>query len=225
MVYNNPAVDDREIIFVDKPEGMTSFSVLKHIKRTLDIGKAGHAGTLDPLATGLMIIGIGTGTKKLKEYIGLDKVYEAGVLLGKRTNSGDLEGEVVEEKAVPEITENNVNTALSEMVGQLTLPAPIYSSLKRGGESLHKKARRGEDVTPHPVIMEVIESELLKIESGEETVLHIKWHVGSGTYIRSLAEEIGLKLGTVATVKSLRRTKIGSHDVREAETLDYMSSK
>ncbi len=219
------------LIFLDKPAGITSAKAVARVKRALGVRKAGHAGTLDPLATGLLIIGINEGTKKLSEYLKLPKTYEAEILLGLRTATGDLEGKVLEEKPVGEIAESAVQEALAGMVGTLELPVSPYSALKRGGEPLYKKARRGEEVEPVIRNMEIRSAEFLGISETHHSsflqkarmmpgvIVRTRFDVGSGTYIRSLAEELGRRLGYPATLAGLRRTRIGEFRIEDAKAL------
>ncbi|PIT87527.1 MAG: tRNA pseudouridine(55) synthase TruB [Candidatus Magasanikbacteria bacterium CG10_big_fil_rev_8_21_14_0_10_40_10] len=213
-------METEDIILIDKPKGITSFDVIRRLRRQLGIKKMGHAGTLDPLATGLMIVGVGSGTKKLNEFLKLDKTYEAEILLGKSTDTGDLEGEVLEEKSVSLIDDEKIKKVLAGLVGDNLLPVPVYSAIKRGGEALYKKARRGEDVEPPKKNMTVYRAELKRSEFTDGAgVLKVVFDVASGTYIRSLAEEIGQRLGYPATIKELRRTQVGQWRVEEAKKL------
>lgn len=213
---------DTNILLIDKPVGITSFDVIRRLRKKLNIKKMGHAGTLDPLASGLMIIGVNEGTKRLNEYLKLDKEYVTDVLLGKRTKTGDLEGEVVAEKEVGVVTEEEVIDSLSSMVGTLTLPVSAYSAIKQSGVPLYKKARALEksgqaiDFELPMREMKVYEAELLDMS---DKMIRIRFKVGSGTYIRSLGEELGRLLGYPATLASLRRTKVGEFRVEEAEIL------
>lgn len=216
------------ILLIDKPKGITSFDVIRKLRKKLGVRKMGHAGTLDPLATGLLLIGIGEGTKKLKELIGLSKAYSADVLLGVRTDTGDLEGRVMEEKPVPELDKKRVKKVLKDLEGEIDLQVPLYSAVKVKGKPLYKYAREGREARLNglqsgqvevPIkTMHVIKAELLGIE---DNVLKIEFEVKSGTYIRSIAEELGRRLGTVAMLKNLRRTKIGDFSIEDAEKLDY----
>ncbi len=216
-----------EILLIDKPAGITSFDVIRRLRRSLGIKKMGHAGTLDPLATGLMIIGINDGTKKLTEYIKLDKEYVAEIRVGESRSTGDLEGEVVAEKPVLTLARPDVEAVIGVITGSHTLPVSAYSAIKRNGVPLYKTARRraarGEVVTDLPLrTMTVYEAELKDFTLNPETaraILTVRFFVGSGTYIRSLAEEIGRHLGYPATLQSLRRTKIGTFDVTDAHSI------
>jgi len=205
------------ILLVDKPKGVTSFDVIRILRKKLNIRKMGHAGTLDPLASGLMIIGVGDGTKKLKDFIGLPKTYEAEILFGIKTDTGDIMGKTLEETNVNSsiyrsIDKNRVQKVLSEMVGVLKLPIPAYSAIKRGGESLYKKARRGEKFVLSVGEMEILSAKFIGIENN---ILKAEFGVSSGTYIRSIAEEIGRRLGVLATLKELRRTRIGDYAIED----------
>lgn len=213
------------ILIVDKPKGITSFDVIRILRKKLGIRKMGHGGTLDPLATGLMIIGIEKGTKKLNEYLKLSKEYVAEVRIGERRSTGDLEGEILEEKDVHELDEVLVREVLGEMVGTLALPVSAYSAIKKDGTPLYKLARNAEktgEVVEVPIrTMQVFESELLSLACEENRcVATVRFFVSSGTYIRSLAEELGKRLGYPATLQNLRRTQIGDFKIEDAQSLD-----
>lgn len=214
-----------DILLIDKPKGITSFDVIRRLRKELNIRKMGHGGTLDPLATGLMIIGIEKGTKKLSEYLKLDKEYIAEVRVGERRSTGDLEGEILEEKDVMELDEALVKKVLSTMLGTLALPVSAYSAIKKDGVPLYKRARKaektGEEITDLPIrTMQVFENELQKIECGDNRcVLTVRFFVSSGTYVRSLGEELGKRLGYPATLQNLRRTKIGEFSIDDAHEL------
>jgi tRNA pseudouridine55 synthase len=218
--------DGREILLVDKPKGITSFDVIRRLRKELNIRKMGHGGTLDPLASGLMIIGIESGTKKLADYLKLDKEYVAEIRVGEKRSTGDLEGIILEEKDVACLDETTVREVLDGMLGTLSLPVSAYSAIKKDGVPMYKRARKaeakGELVEDVPErAMEVKEADLEKIECEENRcVLTVRFFVGSGTYIRSLAEELGKRLGYPATLQNLRRTKIGECNVTEARKLE-----
>ena len=220
---------DSELLLIDKPLGITSFDVIRRLRRILNIKKMGHAGTLDPLATGLMIIGVGAGTKKLTELVKLDKEYIAEVRIGESRSTGDLEGEVLEVKIVKGLTQDMVETALATMVGTLTLPVSAYSAIKIDGLEMYKRARKaeksGEVVTEVPIReMRVDAAELLQFKiSGNQAVATVRFSVGSGTYIRSLAEELGRLLEYPATLQALRRTKVGEFSIEDALTFDELA--
>jgi len=203
----------KDILLIDKPAGITSFDVIRRLRKKLGMVKMGHAGTLDPMATGLMIVGVGEGTKKLKDYLKLPKVYEAEVMLGIKTDTGDKEGKILErlegEKA-KRLQEGEIHKVLESLVGKIVLPVPKYSAIKVGGKRLYEKARKGEEFEPPKKDMEVLRlTSQGAREEKEGTVLKFEVEVTSGTYIRSLAEEIGRRLGVPATLWNLRRTRIG----------------
>ena len=152
------------ILLIDKPSGITSFDCIRILRKKLGIRKMGHAGTLDPMATGLMIIGVGDGTKKLQEFLKLDKTYEAEILLGVQTDTGDITGKVLKELGIKnyELSEEKIKKVLQGMVAKLELPVPAYSAIKRGGEALYKKARRGEVVDVPIKTMEIKAVEFLR---------------------------------------------------------------
>ena len=217
--------DIPELLLIDKPKGITSFDVIRRLRRTLQIKKMGHAGTLDPLASGLMLIGVGKGTKGLTSLVKLDKEYLAEVRIGERRSTGDLEGEIVEEREVKTLTESEVEVALATLVGALSLPVSAYSAIKVDGVPMYKRARSAEKIgktvadVPERE-MKVYEAELLKFETGDgRAVATVRFSVGSGTYIRSLAEELGRRVGYPATLQNLRRTKVGEFDIKDAQQL------
>lgn len=210
----------QDIMLIDKPKGITSFDVIRRLRRTLGIRKMGHAGTLDPLASGLMIIGINKGTKRLNEYLKLPKIYEAEILLGKKTTTGDLEGEVLESKNVESIDIKEVKTVIKDMTGKITLPVPLYSAIKIKGTPLYKHARKGHDVLVPEKEMEIKNIKLTdSFASNDFYVLALTIEVASGTYIRSIAQELGKRLGFPATLANLRRTKIGKFKIENASKI------
>ncbi len=217
-----------EIILIDKPAGITSMGVVSRLRKILSIRKIGHAGTLDPLATGLMLVGVGAGTKKLTDLIKLDKEYVAEVLLGEQRSTGDMEGEVIAERSVVDLEKSEVEQALKGMVATLTLEVSAYSAIKKDGVPMYKRARKaaaeGKVVEDLPIReMKVFAAELLSYICEEgRAVATVRFHVGSGTYIRSLGEELGRRLGYPATLKSLRRTKVGIFDIKDAKKLEEL---
>jgi tRNA pseudouridine55 synthase len=222
-----------EILLVDKPVGMTSFDVIRVLRKKTGIRKFGHAGTLDPLASGLMILGVEKGTKRLTEFIKLDKEYIAEIRLGESRITGDLEGAIVEETEVEEVfSEAKLSEVVASLVGTHTLPVSAYSAIKVDGKAMYKRAREaeftGKTVTDVPVReMVVFKAELMKhhaevVEGKKRYVVQVRFHVASGVYIRSLAVYFGELLGYPATLQSLRRTKIGKYIVENAVTLETM---
>jgi tRNA pseudouridine55 synthase len=223
-----------EILLIDKPKGITSFDVIRRVRKQIGIKKIGHAGTLDPLATGLMILGVGAGTKQLTQLIKLDKEYIAEVLIGECRTTGDMEGEVVEAVDVVVLDPAQVLVAVASLVGTVTLPVSAYSAIKKDGVPMYKRARAaektGETVTDVPVRdMVVYEATVGNIEvvfkdttltAISRLLVTVTFSVGSGTYIRSLAEELGRRLGYPATLANLRRTKVGDFKIEDAKLIE-----
>ncbi|MEK7638806.1 MAG: tRNA pseudouridine(55) synthase TruB [Patescibacteria group bacterium] len=220
------AVPLPELLLIDKPAGITSMDVIRRLRRLTGVRKMGHAGTLDPLATGLMLIGVEKGTKRLTELVKLDKEYLAEVRIGESRTTGDLEGDIVETKEMTELEEQSIADTLSTMVGEIELPVSAYSAIKKDGVPMYKRARQaakqGEMVDELPVRkMKVYEAELLRYEIGDgRAVATVRFAVGSGTYIRSLAEELGRRLGYPATLQNLRRTKVGEFRIEDAKQIE-----
>jgi tRNA pseudouridine55 synthase len=204
------------ILLIDKPKGITSFDVIRILRKKLGYVKMGHAGTLDPLASGLMLVGIGDGTKELSKLIGLQKSYIAEILLGSRTASGDLELPVIETRPVPELSDSSIEAAVSSIVGAIELPVPVYSAVQKNGQRLYTAARAGAAVEAPIRTMHVIRGALT---SRIGNTIAVEFEVGSGTYVRSLAEELGRRLGTIAVLTNLRRTAIGPYRIEDAEEL------
>jgi len=225
-----------ELLLIDKPKGITSFDVIRRLRKNYTNAhdgekapKLGHAGTLDPLATGLMIIGVGPGTKRLTDLTKLNKEYLAEIRIGERRSTGDLEGEVLEEKKVeetPAVLQSKISNALADMIGELELRVSAYSAIKVDGVPMYKRARKaekdGEVVSQVPLrTMQVYEAELFRIvNSGEKPYATVRFSVGSGTYIRSLAEELGRRIGYPATLQNLRRTKVGQFEIDTAQQIE-----
>lgn len=214
------------ILLVDKPVGISSFDVIRRLRRKLGVRKMGHAGTLDPLASGLMIVGVGEGTKLLAQYVKLDKEYVAEIRLGERTSTGDLAGLVIESAHVPELQSELLAETLAGMVGTITLPVSAYSAIKRDGVPMYKRARaaarEGKTITDVPIRdMRVIEAALLGHSYADgRLVVVARFRVGSGTYVRSLAEEFGRRLGYPATLQALRRTSVGEFSIEDAQQIE-----
>lgn len=208
------------ILLIDKPADMTSFGVVARVRRVLSEQngmktKVGHCGTLDPFATGLLILCIGKECKNAGEYMKRDKVYEATVRLGQVSSTGDPEGEVTDVSDRQPARED-VEKALRTFVGDILQTPPAHSAIKIGGQRAYKLARRGEEVEMPKRTVTIHDLEIIGYTYPE---LKIRTHVSSGTYIRSLAQDIGEALGTGAYCTQLRRTSIADWDVTKAQTL------
>ncbi len=208
------------VLLVDKPAGMTSHDVVDHIRRATGIRRVGHTGTLDPAATGLLIICIGPATR-LSEYLtGLDKVYEGYMRLGVVTSSHDMDGEVLEQNDVPELELPRIQAAFDEFTGQIEQVPPMVSAVKVGGQRLYKLARKGETVERKP--RQITVNEFVALGYAPPLV-HFRVSCTSGTYVRSLCHDAGAALGCGATLDRLRRTAVGRHRVEEAAPLDTLT--
>lgn len=211
------------ILLIDKPADMTSFGVVARVRRVLSERagrkvKVGHTGTLDPFATGLMIIVVGKETKNAMALTKLDKVYEATIVLGQRSTTGDTEGEITQvSDVVPD--ETAIKAALEGFVGEISQTPPAFSAIKVNGVRAYKLAHKGETVEIPTRQVQVYSLEMLDYSYPD---LKIRTHVSSGTYIRTLAEDIGTALGTGAYCRELRRTKIASHSIKQAMTLESL---
>ncbi|MGD8777932.1 MAG: tRNA pseudouridine(55) synthase TruB [Ignavibacteria bacterium] len=202
-----------EVILVDKEPGLTSFDVVYKIRKAVNVKKVGHAGTLDPAATGLLIICTGKKTKEIGKYQDSIKTYTGIIELGKRTPSMDAETDVLEEKPVEGIDENKILGIRDTFLGNIEQVPPMYSALKHKGKSLYKYARKGIDVKREPRKVFIEKFEINKIDLPE---IHFEIVCSKGTYIRVIADDFGKKLGCGGYLKKLRRTKIGDYSVEDA---------
>jgi tRNA pseudouridine55 synthase len=205
-------------LLLDKPAGMTSNAALQAAKRALGAKKAGHAGTLDPLATGLLVLLFGEATKFAGPLLEGDKEYLATLKLGERTSTGDAEGDVVETKVVPGM--EGLDRVLQRFRGEIEQTPPMHSALKRDGVPLYRLARRGETVERAARQVTVVE---LAVVEARLPCLVLRVRCSKGTYIRTLAEDIGAALGTVAHLAGLRRTASGGFRIEDAVTPEKVS--
>ena len=204
-------------ILIDKPAGPTSHDVVDAIRRKFGIKKVGHCGTLDPNATGLLIIVLGRGTKLSEKLMGDDKVYEGTMKFGVATDSYDADGEVRETKPVPSLSLDHLNTLAAEFIGdQMQIP-PMVSAIKKNGVPLYKLARKGVEVEREPRLVHIYN---FRFASYAEPLGEFKLACTKGTYVRSVAHELGQKIGCGAHLATLRRSVSGKFDVADATTLD-----
>ncbi len=207
------------LLLVDKPEGLSSFDIIRRLRQTTGFKKIGHAGTLDPLATGLMLMLFGPTCKKASEFSGLDKTYVAEITLGANSTTGDREGEkVVVSDAQP--TREQIESVVKQFIGQITQTPSQYSAIKINGTEAYKLARAGKTVDM-PSRQVVVHS--ITIDNYDYPIIQVTANVSSGTYIRSLAEDIGAVLGAGAYLSALRRTTIGAFDLDQAHQLDQVT--
>ena len=209
-------------ILVDKPGEITSFGVVKKARWALGIKKVGHAGTLDPMATGLLILLLGRGaTRQQDRFMGLPKVYTGTVRLGQTTASYDAETPVETEADASSVTDAALAEAVGALTGEIQQRPPVYSAIKQGGERLYKKARRGEEVEIPTRPTTVYSFDVLD-RRGDD--LDIRVECSKGTYIRSLAHDLGQALGVGGHLTALRRDAIGPFQVDEAFSLDTIAA-
>lgn len=201
------------IVLVDKPQGPSSHDAVRLLRRALQIRRIGHAGTLDPMATGLLVMGVGQGTKLLPYLMAQDKAYIATVRLGMETDTLDAEGKAVTTLPVPSLDTQRLREATAGFLGRIDQYPPIYSALKLDGVALYKRARRGEDVTPPARQVEVFRLEASIVDA--ET-LKFSLVVGKGFYVRSFARDISRRLGSCGHLIQLRRERSGPFPIQNA---------
>jgi tRNA pseudouridine55 synthase len=210
-----------EIILVDKPSGLTSFQVVNRIRKITGEKKVGHSGTLDPLASGLMIICTGKRTKDLNQFINSTKTYSGVIRLGLESDSMDLETECIERTLPKNLDKEKILSVRDEFLGEIVQLPPMYSAVKIKGKKLYNLARKGKTVErlPRKVLIEKFEIEKIDLPDIEFTITCSK-----GTYIRVIANDLGEKLGCGGVLAELRRTKIGNFDIYDALKLNEISS-
>lgn len=208
------------IINVLKPPGMTSHDVVARIRRLTGVKKTGHTGTLDPGAAGVLPVCVGKATRVSEYVLGMDKSYRADLTLGTATDSEDAAGVVVDQKAVPELTEEQVAPALQQFLGPISQLPPMYSAVKIGGQKLYELARRGETVDREPRLVTVYSIRLVRLVPGKIT---FDVTCSRGTYIRTLCREIAESLGTVGHMSFLLRTAVGPFTLQGAHTLEELA--
>ncbi len=212
------------IIIINKEKEYTSHDVVAKVKKILNEKKVGHTGTLDPNATGVLPILLGKGTKLSKYLINHNKIYEATLKLGEKTDTADIEGEIIEEKEVRKenISKENIAKILQEFIGKSKQVPPMYSAIKVKGKKLYEYARKGQTIEIKSREIEIYSIELLNINNNEIT---FRVHCSKGTYIRTLCENIAEKLETVGYMKELKRIEVGEFNIKNAITLKELESK
>lgn len=200
------------ILLIDKPKGITSFDVIRRLRRKLGVRKMGHAGTLDPLATGLLIIAVGKATKELSRYMGLPKKYEVLIEFGKVSTTYDADGKLTE-MPMENVARNEFENALKNFIGEINQIPPAFSAIHVNGQRAHDLARKGIKVEMAPRKVQI---HGIKILDFSWPLISLEVSCGKGTYIRSLAHDIGQMLGCGGYVKELRRTAIGDFQVEDA---------
>lgn len=210
-----------QVILIDKPVNWTSFDVVAKLRRLIKVKKVGHAGTLDPLATGLLIVCTGKKTKEISNYQEQRKKYSGIITLGKSSPSMDLATDITE-KSVPEnLTEEKIFEVRNKFLGKIEQVPPMFSAIKHKGKALYKLARKGKEVEREPRQVEIYSFDITKIELPD---IHFEIACSKGTYIRVIANDFGNELGCGGILSLLRRTEIGDYKVDDAYSMNEFSS-
>lgn len=210
-----------KVLLIDKPLEWTSFDAVRKIRNTIKIKKVGHAGTLDPLATGLLIICTGKFTKKINEFMGQPKEYTGSITIGSTTPTFDLESEPQNFVNIQDVTHDKIIAATKPFIGDILQYPPQHSAIKKDGKRLYESARKGIEVKVDPRPVSIYNFEITAIDLPK---IYFKVNCSTGTYIRSLANDFGQQLGVGGYLSSLRRTKIGDFNVDAAQTIEQFLS-
>jgi len=213
------AEDPGRVMLINKPLRWTSFDVVNKLRFKLKTKKIGHAGTLDPLASGLLIICVGKMTKRIEDFMGLEKEYTGKFVLGKTTPSFDLETEVTEEKDISELTDEMINNAVSPFIGTINQLPPLHSAIRIGGKRAYEFARKGTDIELKPREVRIHKFEITSINLPE---VGFRIVCSKGTYIRSVARDFGNALKVGAYLSALCRTRIGTFQLTDALEVDQV---
>ena len=208
------------IININKPAGWTSFDVVKKVRGIIKEKKVGHAGTLDPFAEGVLVLGTGPDTKKLTDITTASKIYRAELTLGKATDTQDRDGKISAEAPVPELTRETIDSVLASFVGTQEQIPPMYSAKQVNGQRLYKLARKNKTVERDPVTITIDQISLLDYT---EPVITFEVTCSKGTYVRALGADIAAKLGTVGHLTALIRTSVGAYHIANATTIEELS--
>jgi tRNA pseudouridine55 synthase len=217
---------DPGLVIVDKPAGMTSHDVVGRCRRLFGTRKVGHAGTLDPMATGVLVIGIERATKILGLLTATDKSYAATIRLGRTTTTDDAEGEAVQDISARDVSDEQVRAAVAELCGNIEQVPSAVSAIKVGGQRAYKLAREGQTVELAARPVRIDRFDVLDIRrTGEFVDVDVDVDCSSGTYIRALARDVGVTLGVGGHLTALRRTRVGRYGLDEAHTLDELAER
>lgn len=216
------------ILLIDKPEGLTSHDVVFKARKILGTKKIGHTGTLDPLATGLLVLMVGKATKLARYFSEHDKEYEAEILLGIETNTDDVTGDIINNADATKLSEKAIAEAMRKFVGASLQMPPNFSAIKVAGKKLYEYARNSQDmpvIEPRAVFIKSIDDIRVKAKEATTVTIGCSCHVSKGTYVRSLARDIGRSLGVYGTLKSLKRTVLGDFELKDATTLEALNAE
>jgi len=204
------------VLLIDKPSGMTSHDVVDRLRRVLRMKRIGHAGTLDPMATGLLIMLVGKATKLSQYLMSLDKEYEGTITLGTTTTTHDAEGETVTTRPVPELSESQVREVMAGFIGDQYQTPPMFSAKKQDGVPLYKLARKGKEVEREPRFIRISSFELTRFAPPS---FEVRLRCSKGTYVRTIAHDLGEKIGCGGHLSALRRTATDRFHIQQAITL------
>lgn len=205
------------IIIINKSPGMTSHDIVMQIRRIFKMRRVGHAGTLDPMATGVLIILIGEATKLSNKFVAFDKAYRASLILGTCTNTADTQGKITQQLPYDHVTENQISEVFKKFVGEIDQVPPMVSAVKVNGKKLYELARQGIEIERLPRKVRI---DCLKIESIRSPEVQFYMECSKGTYVRQLAEDVGRALGCGACISRIERTRVGDFSIENAVRLE-----
>jgi tRNA pseudouridine55 synthase len=210
------------IVILDKPSGMTSHDVVARVRRIFKMKRVGHSGTLDPLATGVLVILLGKSTKLFEKFEAFDKAYKATMIFGQKTTTADIQGKIIQESPFEHLTKEQIKNSLKVFVGNIEQIPPMVSAVKINGKRLYELARKGIEVKREPRKIRIDKLELMDFDMPK-----VKFYLecSKGTYVRKLAEDIAEKLGTVACISQIQRTKVGPFTIDQAVDLQDLNEK
>lgn len=222
MEYTKENFESGAVLLIDKPIGWTSFDVIRKLRNLIRIKKIGHAGTLDPLATGLLIVCTGKFTKRINEYMAREKEYTGVITLGATTPTYDLESEPENFQSIDALSGELIQEKIKDFTGLIYQRPPAHSAIKLNGKRVYELARAGKEVKLEPRPVHIYEFEMVNYLEGQ---LHFRVVCSTGTYIRSLAHDLGQALGCGAYLSALRRTRIGEFTVQHALTMEHFQQQ
>lgn len=223
--HQHDPLADSGLVVVDKPQGMTSHDVVARLRRFFSTRKVGHAGTLDPMATGVLVAGVGRGTKLLAHLVAHDKVYAATIRLGQATSTEDADGEIIASTDASGVTDAKIAQAVAELTGEIMQVPSAVSAIKIDGKRAHELVREGKEVEIPARPVTVFGFEIVDTRRHDQLVdVDVRVHCSSGTYIRALARDLGQSLGTGAHLIALRREAVGSFTLGDSRTLEELEN-
>jgi len=208
------------IVIINKPDGITSHDVIKRVRKKFKIRRVGHAGTLDPIATGVLIVLLGKSTKLFSQFVNLNKAYKATLILGTSTNSADVQGQVIRRLPYDHVTQKQIEDAFEKFTGEIEQVPPMVSAIKVKGKKLYELARKGIVVKREP---RKIRIDCLKLERMQAPEVRFYIECSKGTYVRQVAEDIGNVLGCGACIAKIERTKVGSFSIEDAVDIEDLN--